>query len=315
VSVRAVINPLDARSMYAYIAHRLTRAGGDPTLFEPAALRAIVRHARGIPRRANILCHNALLFSFGRGNEQVTANAANEAIAEMEERQHGRWRRPVLQRLDDGERPGWRRWARRIGIPIAASVAVLLMAGAPTFTRSYHRTPVPGAAAQPAAVATDSVAANTKFVARAAQPVAPPATAPAAPPASAPARIVVPMPEPPPGSIRLRGGDTASPNAQAPAPAAPKAAAPPAPSASADTVTPGRPNARLVQINPGGTVLAAARTLYGNAPIDRRVAVGLLREVRRLNPEIADIDVVAAGAVVKFPTEIPGGQLAARGPE
>src|SRR4029453_13607946 len=76
VSVRAVINPLDARSMHAYIAHRLARPGGalatppqrptippytpprgrPPggalTLFQPAALRAIVRHARGIPRRA-----------------------------------------------------------------------------------------------------------------------------------------------------------------------------------------------------------------------------------------------------------------------
>ena len=78
---------------------------------------------------------------------------------------------------------------------------------------------------------------------------------------------------------------------------------------------PPAPDARLVQIQSGGTVLAAARTLYGSAPIDPRAAAGLLREVRRLNPDIADIDVIAAGAVVKSPTEMPSRLLAARGPE
>jgi type II secretory pathway predicted ATPase ExeA len=42
--------------MHAYVLHRLKQVGGDERLFEPAALRTIVKHARGIPRRANILC-------------------------------------------------------------------------------------------------------------------------------------------------------------------------------------------------------------------------------------------------------------------
>ena len=49
VSVRAIINPLDAAEMQAYILHRLKQVGADERLFEPAALRAIVRHARGHP--------------------------------------------------------------------------------------------------------------------------------------------------------------------------------------------------------------------------------------------------------------------------
>ena len=90
VSVRAIINPLDAAEMQAYILHRLKQVGADERLFEPAALRAIVRHARGIPRRANILCHNALLFAFGRSLPVVsTVGAAREAIAEMDERAPG----------------------------------------------------------------------------------------------------------------------------------------------------------------------------------------------------------------------------------
>src|SRR5262249_56238460 len=54
VSVRAVINPLDAGEMEGYLYHRLRQVGGDGRLFEPAAMPAIVRHALGIPRRATI---------------------------------------------------------------------------------------------------------------------------------------------------------------------------------------------------------------------------------------------------------------------
>src|SRR6516165_7513234 len=99
VSVRAIINPLDANEMEAYILHRLKQVGGDERLFEPAALRLIVRHAQGIPRRANILCHNALLFAFGRSEPRVTVDVAQEAIAEMDERRPGLLGRDALRRL------------------------------------------------------------------------------------------------------------------------------------------------------------------------------------------------------------------------
>jgi general secretion pathway protein A len=302
VSVRAVINPLDARSMHAYIAHRLVRAGGDLTLFHPAALRAIVRHARGIPRRANSLCHNAMLFAFGRGAEQVSARAAREAIAEMEERQDGWWRRPALRRLPT-DRAIWRRWARRLGVPVAASIALLLAATPSSRTPTVDApSPLPGMPR-----------------------VDPPAPAPAAAPAAAvapaaplPALLVEPAGESiPTKTIRLEGGDTATPRVVtsaavvAPAPVE-RPHTPPPLMAAAPTPAPA---GRTVQIHSGGTVLAAARALYGNAPIDPRTAAGLLREVRRLNPDIADPDLIAAGAYVRFPAEMPGRQLAARGSE
>ena len=59
-------------------------------LFTPRALRIIVRRTGGIPRRANILCHNALLFAFGRNLDRVTHAEAREAVAEMDERRPGR---------------------------------------------------------------------------------------------------------------------------------------------------------------------------------------------------------------------------------
>src|SRR5262245_897241 len=122
VSVRAIINPLDATEMHAYVLHRLKQVGGDERLFEPTALRAIVRQAQGIPRRANILCHNALLFAFGRSLPLVTASAAAEAIAEMDERQPGVVGRGVLRRITPASR--WT-WSFPVGLATAAALALV----------------------------------------------------------------------------------------------------------------------------------------------------------------------------------------------
>src|SRR5262245_16332504 len=126
VSVRAIINPLDAPEMEAYILHRLKQVGGHERLFEPAALRAIVRHTRGIPRRANILCHNALLFAFGRSLPMVSASAAEEAIAEMDERQPGLLGRGTLRRASSRRVRSWR---APLPLGLAAAAAAIVVGG------------------------------------------------------------------------------------------------------------------------------------------------------------------------------------------
>jgi general secretion pathway protein A len=89
IAVRAAIAPLSRAEMRCYVAHCLERAGGSTErLFTRAALWLILRRCAGIPRRANILCHNALLFAYGRGRARVTARIARVAIAEMSERPH-----------------------------------------------------------------------------------------------------------------------------------------------------------------------------------------------------------------------------------
>ena len=74
------------RPLAAYQVELLARAGvdrvivscstGNERLFEEGALRTIVQHSGGIPRRANILCHNARLFAYGRNLPAVTARVA-----------------------------------------------------------------------------------------------------------------------------------------------------------------------------------------------------------------------------------------------
>jgi general secretion pathway protein A len=125
VGVRAVINPLSNEEMERYIAHRLQRAGGSvERLFDPWALKLIVRRAAGIPRRANILCHNALLFAYGRGLPRVTSRIAREAIAEMDERRPGLVARGALRRSAG---PG-RRWRWAIAAGVVATIGAIAAA-------------------------------------------------------------------------------------------------------------------------------------------------------------------------------------------
>jgi general secretion pathway protein A len=83
VGVRVNINPLDEAESRRYIAHRLQLSGGSADLFSEPALRAIVRRAQGVPRRINILCHNALLLAYAAGARQVTGAMAKEAARDV----------------------------------------------------------------------------------------------------------------------------------------------------------------------------------------------------------------------------------------
>jgi len=274
VSVRAIINPLDAAEMQAYIQHRLKQVGGDEQLFEPAALRAIVRHARGIPRRANILCHSALLFAFGRSQPVVTMSAAREAIAEMDERAPGWLGRGTLQRVPAGR--SWS-WLRPLGL-VGAAAAVLIAAGALLLGAGGS-----GNAEPSAAVAATATTASAPAAPAVAEPAPAPVVAPAAPaaPVAAPSAQVIPAPAP------IQVADKA-----APEPEVKPAAANAAEAAG---------NVHTVNIPRGGSILGAARELYGTLPadIDRHA---LLEQVRRLNPGLRDVNQVKAGAVVKFPS-------------
>jgi hypothetical protein len=58
---------------------------------------------------------------------------------------------------------------------------------------------------------------------------------------------------------------------------------------------------RTVSIPPGGSILGVARQLFGELG-DRRATQAFLGEVRRLNPDLHDVNMVMAGAVVRFPS-------------
>ncbi|MDQ2695731.1 MAG: AAA family ATPase, partial [Pseudomonadota bacterium] len=95
ITARYHLLPLTGRETAAYVRHRLAVAGGREALFTPAALRAVARLSRGVPRLINVICDRALLGAYVRNTRPVTARLVRQAAAEA---LHGppRIRRRVL---------------------------------------------------------------------------------------------------------------------------------------------------------------------------------------------------------------------------
>ncbi len=68
------LSPLSRRELEYYISHRLRIAGymGD-RLFNAAALNALYRASRGVPRMINVLAHKAMLAAYGKGKHYVSS--------------------------------------------------------------------------------------------------------------------------------------------------------------------------------------------------------------------------------------------------
>ena len=84
VAIRAHLSPLSMAESTAYIKHRLSRAGAKGK--SPFSLRAqalIAKHARGNPRRLNMLCDNALVAGVGYQRRPVGEEIVREVISEQ----------------------------------------------------------------------------------------------------------------------------------------------------------------------------------------------------------------------------------------
>ncbi len=123
VAVRCYVNPLGWKESREYIRHRLARAGGSLELLTPAALRLVQWKSRGLPRRINIICHNAFLFAYGHDARRVTWHFVRAAVREREGRGLVQMRGPLARRLDGalGRRPG------RIGTVLAGAALSALI--------------------------------------------------------------------------------------------------------------------------------------------------------------------------------------------
>ena len=74
------LSPLSRRELEYYISHRLRIAGymGD-RLFNGAALDALYKASRGVPRLINVVAHKAMLAAYGEGRHYVSATHVREA--------------------------------------------------------------------------------------------------------------------------------------------------------------------------------------------------------------------------------------------
>jgi general secretion pathway protein A len=84
VIARFHLGALSAAESAQYIAHRLAVAGHTgASPFDAAALRRIHHHARGVPRRINLLADRALLGAYASGQARVDARIVDRAAAEV----------------------------------------------------------------------------------------------------------------------------------------------------------------------------------------------------------------------------------------
>src|SRR6476661_5286839 len=85
VSIRYQLEPLDRETVGAYIAHRLTIAGGSAAvIFAPKALDLVYRLSGGIPRLINLICDRALVAAFSVRENRITADMVAHAAESLE---------------------------------------------------------------------------------------------------------------------------------------------------------------------------------------------------------------------------------------
>jgi general secretion pathway protein A len=83
VTARYHLRPFAEPDTRAYIAHRLEIAGAKEKIVSDAAMRAVHRASRGIPRLINAICDRALLGAFTQDRRRVTAPTVRRAAGEV----------------------------------------------------------------------------------------------------------------------------------------------------------------------------------------------------------------------------------------
>jgi general secretion pathway protein A len=83
ITARYHLLPFAERDTRAYIARRLQIAGQGLNVFEPAAVLAVHRASRGVPRLINVICDRALLGAFAEGRRTVSARVVRRAAREV----------------------------------------------------------------------------------------------------------------------------------------------------------------------------------------------------------------------------------------
>ena len=157
ITARYHLGSLNRADTYAYVMHRMSRAGGNPHVFSQGALRRLYALSRGTPRLINVIADRALLGAYTLGRHRVTGRIVNRAAREVM-----------------GSRTSYRPWW------IGAATAVFVAGAAWALLKS----PPPDTLPAPAETASDPAAGADAATTEAAAPAV---DAAPEPPDSAPA--------------------------------------------------------------------------------------------------------------------------------
>lgn len=84
VDVHAMLSPLEEKQTRDYINRRLGLAGATHKIFIPGAVREVHEYTKGIPRRINIACDQAMIAAYARDMQTVDAQTFQEAVGILE---------------------------------------------------------------------------------------------------------------------------------------------------------------------------------------------------------------------------------------
>ncbi|ATC95795.1 ExeA family protein [Pseudoalteromonas tunicata] len=83
ITARYHLLPLNESQVFAYIQHRIFKAGGQTQLFEMGSIKLIHQLTAGIPRLINLLCDRALMGAYSNQYPLVTKAVVKKAAAEV----------------------------------------------------------------------------------------------------------------------------------------------------------------------------------------------------------------------------------------
>ena len=302
IALVAELKPLTFRETTQYISHRLSVAGcrqGVP--FTRAALRRLYAASGGIPRLVNVLADQAMILAFGDGASRVRHRVVRQAAKERSFSPRSSW---LTERADSIRSPVARRARspsrrRRLPVPILVSAAalaalVLVVWSVPDVIERLRW--------KPSAVSTDTAmkglsgagvnlvateGANT--VATEAQTAASeaPTAATEAPTVvgPGPAATAITVPELPPRTDRLEGGE------------------PPAPTSTVST----QGKTKEIVVRSGDTFASIIRNAYGQSSLT------LLDHVVQANPTVRDVNVLEVTQRLRLPPYTPTAMVRQQG--
>lgn len=85
ISTKVTLPALSANESIAYVNYRMHAQNGSARTFEADALKYLVEAAAGVPRRLNVLCHNALLLAYSKNQGAVTLDVAREVVGDYKD--------------------------------------------------------------------------------------------------------------------------------------------------------------------------------------------------------------------------------------
>ena len=94
IGINCYLTPLNHKECMNYISHRLYVVASDNSVFTPEALKLICEFSHGIPRLINIICDNALVTGYGKGERIIDHAIVKEVIADF----NGKIARPTTKK-------------------------------------------------------------------------------------------------------------------------------------------------------------------------------------------------------------------------